>query len=248
MSLVRNCVPTSVSFSEHSFAGTNQRASDEVAEISVFPAALAEGEAAPTLPATLFGDGTSTYSGAFPHTRVIAFVSSFCDADRADEADLERIRAEVRCLGATLLVLSPKGSWCFGPDDRLFKRPARGDGQNEQVATAFQRFGVPEHGTRDGLRAAFVIDGGGTIRLAHVKTGGHASPSPPRPSKEGLLRALVIAADEMERALKAPGRPSPAEAMTTGLITGFKQALASTNAPQAHARLTDAATSRPMPF
>ena len=248
MSSIRNCVPNRVSFSERSFTGTSQDASDEVAQISGFPAALAEGEVAPTLSASLFGDGTNKYSGEFPHTRVLAFVSSFADAERADEADLERIRAEVRGLGATLLVLSPKGSWCFGPDDRLFKRLTRGDGLNEQVSTAFQRFGVPEHGTRDGLRAAFVIDGGGTIRLAHVKTAGQASSPPPRPSKEGLLRALVIAADEMERALKAPGRPSPAEAMTAGLITGFKQALAAANAPQAQARLTDTATSRPMPW
>ncbi|HEX2657258.1 MAG TPA: hypothetical protein VHU40_03255 [Polyangia bacterium] len=205
---------------------------------------MGEGEMAPALPAALFGDGANTYMGRRPHTRVIAFVSSFCGEGHADEADLERIRAEVRGLSATLLVISPRGSWCFGPDDRLFRRSSR-DARDEACAAAFQRFGVPDQGGRDGLRAVFVVDGDGTVRFAHTRAGQSAPAA--SSSQDGLLRALVVAANEMERALKSAGRPSPDQATTTGLIVGFRQMVGGGPAPQARVRRPDDVKSvRPM--
>jgi len=153
---------------------------------------------------------------------VVAFVSSFCDGER-DEADLERIRAEIRGLGATLLVLSPKASWCFGPDDRLYKRVSPSNERDRELSTAFETFGVPVSGGRDALYGVFVVDSRGTISFAHVKPIGIPLPSSqPRPSQEVLLRALVIAADAIEGAQRGR-RPSPDEVTTAGLITGFRQ-------------------------
>jgi len=212
----RNIASRLVSFSEHTAVPTTISAGDQTSE---FPGPPAVGMPAPPLSAALFGD---TYPSNLAQTRVVAFVSSFCDSER-DEADLERIRAEIRGLGATLLVVSTKASWCFGPDDRLYKRVPPSHERDRELAAAFEAFGVPVSGARDALYGVFVIDGRGTIGFAHVKAIGIPLPSSqPRPSQEVVLRALVIAADAIEGAQRGR-RPSPDEVTTAGLIAGFRQ-------------------------
>src|SRR4051812_43405631 len=56
---------------------------------------------------------------------ILAFVSNLAVA--GDEADVERIRAEVRGLGVTMLLISHDAVWCFGADDSLRKVRAPGD-------------------------------------------------------------------------------------------------------------------------
>ena len=81
--------------------------------------------------------------------RVVAFVHEW----NAAPDDVAAIRAELRGLGAELVVVAREATWAFGPDDPVERigGPARG---------AARLFGV------DG-EAVFVIDQHGTIRLAH---------------------------------------------------------------------------------
>jgi hypothetical protein len=215
---------------------------------------LTEGMAAPALSHLLFDQSADLTSQVASKPLVVAFVSTFCEAGRADEADLERIRAEVRCLGATLLVLSPTVAWCFGPDDRLFKRVAPAELVDEELMRAFHEFGVSpfgltEGGGRDLLRAVFVIDTAQTIRFAHAKAlvPQYQVSSLQRP-QEQLLRALVIAADAMEGAQKSARRPSLSDSAIAGLIAGFRQVVAPTNPAPARLRKSPQGNQRALPW
>jgi|GEM_PF-4588181 len=231
-STIRNVGPSVVSFSEHGGIPEARGMTGAVDQTSEFPGPPAVGMPAPPLSAALFGE---TYASNLSQARVVAFVSSFCDEER-DEADLERIRAEVRGLGATLLVLSTKASWCFGPDDRLFKRVSPSTELDRELAAAFESFGVSVSGGRDALYGVFVIDSRGTVAFAHVKAIGMPIPaSQPRPSQEVLLRALVIAADTIETAQRGR-RPWPDEVTTAGLIAGFRQVTGTAHAGQGRPR------------
>jgi hypothetical protein len=243
MSVIRNILPRDVPFAKQIDPDVDTSgAPGAVDRTSEFPGSPVEGMAAPQLSPSLFGD---TYPHDSAQSRVVAFVSSFCDGQR-DEADLERIRAEVRGLGATVLVLSTKASWCFGPDDRLYKRVSPSNARDEALAAAFENFGVPVSGGRDALCGVFVIDNSETIRFAHVAI---ALPltSPVRPSQELLLRALVIATEAIETAQRGR-RPWPADVTTAGLMAGFKQVTGSTHAAQGRPRREEPLTAPLFPW
>src|SRR5262245_9273337 len=78
---------------------------------------------------------------------VLAFVDAWHDGPKVD-----RVRAELRGLGAILVVLAKNGVWSFGPDDAA----ERHDDAAEGVA---QLYGVDE------IPALFVIDGDGVVRF-----------------------------------------------------------------------------------
>src|SRR5262249_12729735 len=86
---------------------------------------------------------------------VLAFVHDGIRGDRP--AGLAAIRAELRGLGAELVVVSPAGVWSVRADDPL--EPLVADDLAAEVAPAAQSYGAT------GADAVFVIDGGGVVRF-----------------------------------------------------------------------------------
>ena len=104
--------------------------------------------------------------------RVLAFVSAGLDRepgaaiDAAIDAVLRAIRAELRGLGAELVVVAPGGVWRVRPDDPI-EAPADRDELARDAAATAQRFGVAA-----GDEAVLVIDGRGMVRFSHLLPAG----------------------------------------------------------------------------
>jgi hypothetical protein len=113
--------------------------------------------------------------------RVIAFAQdgSF-GHERA--TSIQAIRAQLRGLGAELVVLSPRGVWSVRADDEI--EPVLAAGTGEVTIAAAARYGVPA-----GSDAVFVIDGRGIVRFSHRFA------RPRRPIAESLAGALAVAAE-----------------------------------------------------
>jgi len=118
-------------------------------------------------------------------SRVIAFVqdgSFSAEPAEVPGPSIDRLRAQLRGLGAELVVLSPAGVWSVRADDaveRVLAVEAR-----DVSAAAARRYGVA-----DDTDAVFVIDGRGLVRFAHRATRGR------RPAAETLADALAIATE-----------------------------------------------------
>ena len=83
------------------------------------------------------------------------------DADTdTDEADVERIRAEVRGLGVTLLIVAPDAVRFFESNDRYRCLTSPEEVVPRQLETLFRTFAVipPGAPSDGGLVAAFVTD------------------------------------------------------------------------------------------
>jgi xanthine dehydrogenase YagT iron-sulfur-binding subunit len=77
------------------------------------------------------------------------------------------MRAELRGLGAVLVVLSTAGLFLFRPDDDIERFAPNEDLNSDDVAETHRRFGIER--TRSGITPAlYVADGGGKIRFARV--------------------------------------------------------------------------------
>ncbi len=94
--------------------------------------------------------------------RVLAFLGDGLADSGERPAELGAIRAELRGLGAELVVVSRAGAWRVGADDPLEPRAAAGDALAAEVAAAAECYGV-----RPGDDAVFVIDGRGVVRFIH---------------------------------------------------------------------------------
>jgi xanthine dehydrogenase YagT iron-sulfur-binding subunit len=93
-----------------------------------------------------------------PH--VLAFVRDGLGDERPIEPSA--IRAELRGLGAELVVVSPAGVWRVRADDPVEPVAGAGDALAAEVAAASDCYGV-----RPGDDAVFVIDGRGVVRFTH---------------------------------------------------------------------------------
>jgi hypothetical protein len=165
---------------------------------------------------------------------VLAFVSKLAVA--GDEADVERIRAEVRGLGVTMLLISHDAVWCFGADDSLRKVRAPADVEAAALRDLFDHLGAlvgadavslrADGAGGSGLRAVFVIDPGFVLRFAHVVAAGRADDAQPaRSPLDLLLRALVAASVAFERR-RTPGvRLSFNELTTLAVVSGMQRVL-----------------------
>jgi len=129
-------------------------------------------------------------------TWVLAFVRAW---KVRDDQMLQPIRAQLRGLGAMLIVMSDSGVWSFHPDDDLeLVAPA-----GAEVAAVARSYGVAHD-------AIFVIDGEGRVRFAHR-------------SDEALDPTLEVALGVAGRELIRP-RPilfNRREWAVTSLVTGF---------------------------
>jgi xanthine dehydrogenase YagT iron-sulfur-binding subunit len=122
-----------------------------------------------------------------PEPRVLAFVRAW-SLERARRDELDAIRAQLRGLGARLIVLSDVGVWSFSPDDEVERFGEFTDRLAGDVATAAMLYGV-----RDGRDAVFVIDHHGLVRFAYR-------------AKSPLAASLV---DALEAAGQAAAGPPP---------------------------------------
>jgi xanthine dehydrogenase YagT iron-sulfur-binding subunit len=128
-------------------------------------------------------------------TRVLAFVRDW----RPDADELHAIRAELRGLGAVLVILSNAGAWSFQPDDDL----ERFDAASELPAMLAERFEV------DG-DAVLVIDGAERVRFAHAG-----------PLHGSLLDALVAAGQALATPAPIAFVLNRRELVIASLCTGF---------------------------
>jgi xanthine dehydrogenase YagT iron-sulfur-binding subunit len=145
---------------------------------------------------------------------VLAFAADWAlDAESIEE--LDAIRAELRGLGAVLLVLSRSGIWSFRPDDD-FERFAAHDAE---VATEIARL-AKLHGAAsapDGSIAptVLVLDGGDHVRFRHTP-GGDATAIRPT-----LAQALNAAGRALAKPPPAAILVSRREWVLASLVAGF---------------------------
>jgi xanthine dehydrogenase YagT iron-sulfur-binding subunit len=140
--------------------------------------------------------------------RVLAFLRRW-QLDEHGDDELRLIRAELRGLGAELVVLSDAGVWSFRPDDDVDQLCAYSDRLAGDLATAALLYGV-----RDGRNAIFVIDEDGVIRFVHRAPARLHAP---------LSRALAAATDAL---LAPPPFTMTRRAWVTScLVAGFALAL-----------------------
>ena len=144
---------------------------------------------------------------------VVAFVDGWSPAGESAE-EIFAIRAQLRGLGAVLVVLSDTGAWSFRPDDDVERSAASSAELDADIAAAARSYGLSPRAGASGP-AIFVIDGEGLVRFAHA---GAAR----RPE---VLTTLASALDAAGRALTArPSAPltlSRRELVMTSLVAGF---------------------------
>jgi xanthine dehydrogenase YagT iron-sulfur-binding subunit len=144
---------------------------------------------------------------------VVAFADGFRPAgESADE--VFAIRAQLRGLGAMLVVLSDTGAWSFRPDDDVERFAESSAELDADIAEAARRYGLPP---RAGAAspAIFVVDGDGVVRFAHAGSTRRAE----------VLTTLASALDAAGRALTArPTTPltlTRRELVMSSLVAGF---------------------------
>ncbi len=147
-------------------------------------------------------------------------VLAIFDAWHPGGAALERIRAELRGLGAAMIVVSD-GVWCFGADDDVELAVAAADLPRGTLDTLRRDWGVTKHGAPDERFAVFVVDAEGVVRFARRDVVGKA------PGEDTLAAALAKA----RRALLSPppisGGITRRELLDACVVAGFFAAIAS---------------------
>ncbi|HEY4239632.1 MAG TPA: 2Fe-2S iron-sulfur cluster-binding protein [Kofleriaceae bacterium] len=135
---------------------------------------------------------------------VLAIVTDWGEPQRTPAA-LATLRAQLRGLGAHLIVVGPERAWSLGADDEL------ADALDDHGAIA-ERYGVPA-----GREAVFVIDATGHVRFTHVVAPDAA------PLGDSLASALDAACNAT--LVSRPILFTRREWVTTSLVTGFALAL-----------------------
>jgi xanthine dehydrogenase YagT iron-sulfur-binding subunit len=143
---------------------------------------------------------------------VLAFLSDW-DPSRTTDEVCGAARAELRGLGAVLLVAAEESLWCFRPDDELELVASMATGSGPGLLALRRRYGV--HAATSS--ALFVIDEAGIIRFAHPPDAG--------PAREPTFSALVQALGLAGRALCARSASSDAQPDPGDLARGAGRAL-----------------------
>ncbi len=134
-------------------------------------------------------------------------------AESAEE--LDAIRAELRGLGAVLLVLCRSGIWSFRPDDDFERFAARDDETTKAIERLATLHGVAR--TSDGsiVPNVLVLDGAGNVRFRHTSGSDDATIRPT------LAQALNAAGRALARRPPAVILVSRREWVLASLIAGF---------------------------
>jgi xanthine dehydrogenase YagT iron-sulfur-binding subunit len=104
---------------------------------------------------------------------VLAFVPAWSPGPGEDGAT-RALRAELRGLGAVLVVVSDDRVWTFRPDDDLELEASGPDLDGRCLATLRARYGL-QSDARDAF-GLFVIDGKKTLRFAHLAPASETDP------------------------------------------------------------------------
>ena len=150
--------------------------------------------------------------------RVLAFVR---DWTPPSTVEVEPIRAQLRGLGAELVVIAARGAWLVRPEDAIARID---DAETRELAVAATRYGA--RGDRD---AVFVVGADATIRFSHVHDA---------PLGGSLARALDAALAEMHTRHPPPVAFTRREWVTSCLVSGFAFALFA-SCRSSHDRETD---------
>jgi xanthine dehydrogenase YagT iron-sulfur-binding subunit len=95
---------------------------------------------------------------------VVAFVDGWT-VEQETAADLASIRAQLRGLGAVLVVLSRHGAWWFQPDDDVERLGAPSAALDDAITAAARAYGLDD---RRASPSIFVLDGEAVVRFAHA--------------------------------------------------------------------------------
>lgn len=113
--------------------------------------------------------------------RVLAFVRAW-HPDTTAARELAVMRAQLRGLGATMIIASDAGAWSFAPDDDLERFT-----QDDRTVRALGDVAA-ERGVEPEEDAVFVLDGDGGVRFEHLAGG---------PLSTSLAAALVAAGEAL---------------------------------------------------
>ncbi|MDB4941901.1 MAG: Periplasmic aromatic aldehyde oxidoreductase, iron-sulfur subunit YagT [Labilithrix sp.] len=149
---------------------------------------------------------------------VLAFLGRW-SPERAPRGELAALRAELRGLGAVLVVLSEAGLFLFRPDDEVERFATSDELASEGLDDALRAYGVRPCARIATRPSLFVIDGQRVLRFAHRWTGDDAIG----------LEALTTALGHAGRALLTPAAPaallSRRELAVSGLVAGLSMLL-----------------------
>ncbi|HVV83577.1 MAG TPA: 2Fe-2S iron-sulfur cluster-binding protein [Kofleriaceae bacterium] len=140
---------------------------------------------------------------------VLAFARGWVPDGRDEEQ--AAIRAELRGLGADMIVVADAGVWSFRPDDDLERFATPAPRLASDIAAVAERYGVAP-----GTDAAFVIDEAGVVRFAHT---------PADRLAVHLPSALGAATNALRRARRAGRGISRRDFAVHSLVAGFGLAL-----------------------
>ena len=158
------------------------------------------GRPAPTFEVrTVTGDAI-TLAGFGGEPVVLAFLDEAAEALTSEAWQQDILRADLRGLGAGLLVVSPEGVWCFRSDDQLHRFAPIAELRAGDLRDVRRRYGLPWAPERDAQAGAalFVIDGDQVLRFTHRG----------RVASGAAMGALAGALGAATRALAAAPRPA----------------------------------------
>jgi xanthine dehydrogenase YagT iron-sulfur-binding subunit len=144
---------------------------------------------------------------------VLAFLDDWSPLDAPPE-ELAAIRAELRGLGAVLVVLSTAGLFLFRPDDEVERFARANELDAGDVAEVHAAFGLKRCAGGLATPGLFVVDGKGVLRFANVW----------RDGAEVSLAAVTEALGAAGRAVVTAKRSvlvSRRELVVTSLVAGF---------------------------
>jgi xanthine dehydrogenase YagT iron-sulfur-binding subunit len=197
----------------------------------------AVGRAAPLFEVRSTGSGRITIEQFDGQPIVLAFLPR--SWRRNDDDTMAAIRAELRGLGAVLIIVAANDDiWTFRPDDDIELHASGRDLDREQLAELRSRYEVD--GDIDDALGLFVIDGKQVLRFAETV---------PLSSSDPLLalaRALAAAGKKLVAGADSKLRLSRRDLVVTSLVTAFAFLLWEGCANQ-HPAASPAAGDAPMP-
>jgi xanthine dehydrogenase YagT iron-sulfur-binding subunit len=155
---------------------------------------------------------------------VLAFVPAW--SGKEDAAELRSIRAELRGLGAGLVVYSDTGIWSFRPDDEMERRAPAGPDIEVEIGRVAALYGVPGAVDTAAPVTVLVLDADGAIRFSRTQQPDE-SVSPERTLLDALSAAGRLASRRLAVPAPEPTTISRRELVVTSLMAGFALALAS---------------------
>jgi xanthine dehydrogenase YagT iron-sulfur-binding subunit len=152
---------------------------------------------------------------------VVAFVRAWSGED-GPTGTLRSIRAQLRGLGAVLVVFSDTGIWSFRPDDEMERRSSGRAEVDVEVDRVAALYGVERAIGGESTVTVLVLDADGAVRFSRSREADEAIPP-----VETLLDALSAAGRGVANRVPERVTFSRRELVITSLIAGFALALAS---------------------